>query len=275
MSNTVASSVADSAGASSAQAEGPDFWDRAWQRDMSRAIPGPDARTWPNDIDHRKMQFLSQYLPAQGVAIEVGCGSARLLGAVGRSASLDLIAVDSAPTALKLAAQTARAFDVEMDLIDADVYRLPLATGAVDIVLSGGLLEHFQDPLPVLAEMVRVLRVDGVFYADVVPRKVSLYRIAEAARMLVSEWMKPGVYESNYGPQQYQGWLAELGCTEIVTISCGVYPKLIRWLPGRLRQRVSAFLQKLDGTPVADALGWYFIVVARKGNTAAGDADRS
>lgn len=220
------------------------------------------------------MQFLSQYLPAQGVAIEVGCGSARLLGAVGRSASLDLIAVDSAPTALKLAAQTARAFDVEMDLIDADVYRLPLATGAVDIVLSGGLLEHFQDPRPVLAEMVRVLRVDGVFYADVVPRKVSLYRIAEAARMLVSEWMKPGVYESNYGPQQYQGWLAELGCTEIVTISCGVYPKLIRWLPGRLRQQVSAFLQKLDGTPVADALGWYFIVVARKGSPAAGDADR-
>lgn len=256
-----------------ATSQQPNFWDSAWQRDMQRAIPDADAPTWPNTIDQRKMEFLAHYLPAQGTAVEVGCGTARLLARVGRSAPLDLIAIDSAPTALKLAAQTAHMFSVEMDLIDGDVHGLPLETGTVDIVLSGGLLEHFPDPCPVLAEMVRILRDDGVFYADVVPRKPSLYRMREAARMRVSEWMKPGVYESNYGPQEYRTWLAELGCTDITTIYCGVYPKLIRWLPDPLRRRASAWLQKLDGTPIADALGWYFIIVARKG--AAGNVGNS
>lgn len=269
--DVASSDVASSPQSAISESEQPNFWDTAWKRDMQRAIPGPDSSTWPNTIDHRKMQLLGQYVPSHGIAVEVGCGTARLLARVGRSAQLDLIAVDSAPTALKLAEQTAQVFDVKMSLIDGDVHHLPLHTGTVDIVLSGGLLEHFQNPQSVLAEMVRILRVGGVFYADVVPRKLSLYRIAEAWRMRVSEWMKPGVYESTYGPQEYRAWLAELGCTEITTVYCGVYPKLIRWLPGGLRQRVSAVLQKLDGTPIAGALGWYFIIVARKGTPAEGD----
>jgi ubiquinone/menaquinone biosynthesis C-methylase UbiE len=243
------------------------FWDNVWKHDIKRAVPGLDAPTWNNQIDARKIQLLHQYLPSAGVAVEVGCGSARLLARIGRSAKLSLVGIDSAPTALKLALQAADTFDLKMDVINADVHGLPLETETVHIVLSGGLLEHFPDPRPVLAEMVRILHVGGVFYADVVPRKGSLYRLKEVPRMWVSEWLRPGVYESTYGPQEYEAWLTELGCTDIRIEYCGVYPKMIRWLPASVRRSLASLLQKLDGTAVANALGWYFIIVARKGRS--------
>ena len=54
----------------------------------------------------------------------------------------------------------------------ADARILPFKNASFEVVLSGGLLEHFPDPLPVLTEMVRILRPGGIFYADVVPSEI-------------------------------------------------------------------------------------------------------
>lgn len=233
-------------------------WDSTWEPHLSATPPDFESATLENQIDGRKLEFLGKDLPQSGRAVEVGCGSARLLARVGCAAkSLQLTAVDNSENALRLAEATANKFKLQIERVRGDVRNLPLPNDTFDLMLSGGLLEHFEDPKVVLSEMVRVLKPGALFYADVVPRKFSLYRRNEAWRMLRSVWMLPNVYESALGPRWYRNALTELGCTDIRITSAGIYPRWSTLWWARQTER-------LDGTALADAFGWYFMIAARK-----------
>jgi len=188
------------------------LWERMWREALNAPVPGPDDATWGNEIDRRKVRFLQRYTPRDGIAAEIGCGSARLLARVGRtSPALRLVAVDESTGALRLAERTAAAFNVTITTTQGTTLALPFRDETVDLVISGGLLEHFPEPMPVLSEMLRVLRPGGVLYADVVPRKRSWYRAHEAERMRTSEYLDEGVYESAFGPLRLCGKAARAG----------------------------------------------------------------
>ncbi|MFL6197039.1 MAG: methyltransferase domain-containing protein [Thermoanaerobaculia bacterium] len=48
----------------------------------------------------------------------------------------------------------------------ADVHRLPVRAGTVDVLFATGLLEHVDDERAVIAEMVRVLRPGGLAHVE-------------------------------------------------------------------------------------------------------------
>lgn len=232
-------------------------WDPSWERALEGEPVDFDRDTLGNHIDRIKVDFLADVMPVDGRAVELGCGSARLLARIGGQTNLDLVAVDSSRSALALAGVTAQRIGRPITRIAGDVEHVPLADGAFDLVLSGGLLEHFEDPARVLSEMVRLLKPGGVFYADVVPRTLSLYRSRDVWRMARSPWIMPGVYESSYGPKYYVKALEGLGCTGIQVKSCGVYPV---WKA----KTFARWTRSWDGTFMAGWLGWYFMIVARK-----------
>jgi SAM-dependent methyltransferase len=232
----------------------------AWEQDWSEAgktVEPLDAETLGNHIDGLKLEFLKDDLPGAGRALEVGCGSARLLARVGTAAPLALVALDPARNALGLAQRTAERAGIAMARTRGDALALPFRDGSFDLVMSGGLLEHFPEPEPVLAEMVRVLRPGGVFYADVVPRRLSLYRVRELPRQIRTPWFLPEVFESSHGPPRYRAALVALGCREPRIRWAGVYPPGSGWA---LARRCAA----LDGTPLAALLGWYFMIATRR-----------
>ena len=145
-----------------------------------------------------------------------------------------------------------------------DVRALPFADGALSVVLSGGLLEHFRDPAPVIREMARVLRPGGLFYADIVPRKVSLYRWAERARMAKDEQLAEGIYESDLSKSAWARLVREAGLRDVRIVSAGVYPPYTMRDHERLIWRYGGLLRALDGTLLADALGFFYMVTATK-----------
>jgi ubiquinone/menaquinone biosynthesis C-methylase UbiE len=51
----------------------------------------------------------------------------------------------------------------------ADVHQIPFDDDLFDIVISTGLLEHFEDQLLVVKEMVRIIKQRGLYYSDIVP----------------------------------------------------------------------------------------------------------
>ena len=199
-------------------------WDASWEAQLSAPPPGLDAPTLANHIDAGKLAFLAGLLPSEGRAIEIGCGSARLLARLQRATRLDAYALDPSPQAVRLAGRTAAALGTPMRVLRGDAFQLPFPDGAFAMVLSGGLLEHFEDPRPVMAEMVRVLRPGGTFYADVVPRKFSLYRVCEFPRMMRHTDFMHDVHESPFGPDHYRGILDGLGCHDVRIRTSGVYP---------------------------------------------------
>lgn len=243
-------------GGSSQPESDREFWREEWTK---MGIDPPDAPTWHNDIHAMLLDFIRPYLPESGTVAELGCGSARLLGLIGLEyPGFDLVAVDYEESALDLVRTTARVYGVEIDARIDDVTNLSFPDESFDMVLSGGLLEHFPDPRPALEEMVRTLAPGGGFFAAVVPRKwFSLHRP-------LHRWLGPQVHRTKYDAHQYAEWLRELGMVDVVPLSKGVYPPLFHHLPWRIRRVIERACRPLDGTWLADRLGFFFVVGARK-----------
>jgi SAM-dependent methyltransferase len=174
------------------------------------------------------------------------------------------VALDYAPYAIRAVRENYRRANVEGYSLFGDAGALPFPSGSFDVVLSGGLLEHFRDPRRVLAEMTRILRPGGLFYADIVPRKVSLYRWAERGRMANEEHMADGIYESDLNKGAWRDLVRAAGLRDVRLVSAGVYPPYTFAGHERFVWRYGEFLRALDGTPIADVLGFFYMVTARK-----------
>jgi SAM-dependent methyltransferase len=237
----------------------------AWEREVDpRELFDPTKRDIYNFIDETKIRHLRPLLPPGGNAIEIGAGSGRLLIRAGLERPYRLVALDYAAYAMRAVRENARRARRDVDLALGDARALPFGDATFDVVLSGGLLEHFRDPRPVLEEMARVLRPGGLFYADIVPRKVSLYRWAERDRMQRSEHMSDGIYESDLTAGAWARLIARVGLTDVRVISAGVYPPYTLPRYERLTWKYAGFIRALDGTLAADILGWFLIATARK-----------
>src|SRR5438067_3231591 len=197
----------------------------AWDRPLRESeLYSPERRDIFNFIDETKVRHLRPLLPASGNAIEIGAGSGRLLIRLGRERPYRLVALDYAPYAAGAVRENYRGAKVEGYSLFGDARALPFPSGSFDVVLSGGLLEHFREPAVVLVEMARVLRPGGLFYADIVPRKVSLYRWAERKRMERDEHMAEGIYESALPKSAWARLVRDAGLRDVRIVSAGVYP---------------------------------------------------
>ncbi len=237
----------------------------AWEKPLKdEDLFVPERRDIYNFIDETKVSYLEPFLPADGVAVEVGAGSGRLLIRLGRERPYDLVAVDYARSALRTIAENFRRAGRRGALVQADARALPLPAGLASVVLSGGLLEHFRDPAEVVREQVRVLRPGGLFYTDVVPRKLSLYRWAERDRIAHDEHMDPGIFESDLSKREWRDLVASCGLVDVKLFSCGVFPPYTLRDYDRWTWRLAPLVRALDGTPLADWLGFYYFCVGWK-----------
>lgn len=237
----------------------------AWDRPIRETeLYDPARQDVYNFIDETKVRHLRPMLPPGGNAIEVGAGSGRLLIRLGQERPYRLVALDYAPYAVRAVRENLRRSGLRGDALFGDARSLPFESGSFDVVLSGGLLEHFREPAEVIREMVRVLRPGGLFYADIVPRKTSLYRWAERGRMAHDEHLAEGIFESDLPKGAWAGLARDAGLRDVRIVSAGVYPPYTR--PGfeALLWRHPRLFRALDGTPVADVLGFFFMLTGRR-----------
>jgi len=237
----------------------------AWERPVGETeLFDPARRDIYNFIDETKVRHLRPLLPTAGTAVEVGAGSGRLLIRLGLERPYRLVAVDYAPYAIRAVQENYARAGVKGVAILGDARALPIPDGSVDLVLSGGLLEHFREPGEIVREMARVLRPGGLFYADIVPRRVSLYRWSERSRMAHDEHMAEGIYESDLPKSAWAKVVRDARLADVRIVSAGVYPPFTFAGHERLLWRYPGFFRALDGTPLADVLGFFYMVTARK-----------
>lgn len=99
------------------------------------------ALTWQSDP---QVESVARMAPPGARVVDLGAG--------GRRITPGTICVDFIPWA-------------GTDLV-ADVQRLPLREGSVDVVFATGLLEHVEDDRAVISEMARVLRPGGLAHVE-------------------------------------------------------------------------------------------------------------
>ena len=211
--------------------------------------------------DIMKLGYTRPLLRPGSRCLEVGSGSGRLSVLLARRGH-QLTCIDYTSEGLQAARRNFAATQVRGRFVQGDAFMLPFATGSFDAVFSTGLLEHFEDPLPVVTEMVRVVRPGGVFFSDIVPRKFSSLR--------AFDFMRPGppVFERTFTRQEILQLLASVDLQRIGAFPGGVFPPL--WLPlvirskhyrrmhGRLVRTMLPLLRRLDRTWLAEKVGFYW-----------------
>ncbi len=249
------------------------FWDAYWVEQT----PTASARTMTRVLDWTKLERLRSLLPTQGRTLEVGCGSGRLSCYLARS-GFQTISVDFSVAALREARANYVLAAVSGGFVSGEAAALPFSGECFDAVLSTGLLEHFEDPAPVVREMVRVLRAGGVFYSDIVPRKFSLFRSLDWLGRLKRRHLAPdaelgGLYERRFTLPGVTRLLETAGLDSVIVFPAGVVPPYlplvyrVRWLRDRqvrLVERTRGLWARLDGTRLAEWLGFYYFASARK-----------
>ncbi len=235
-------------------------WDEGWAQ-LETTINVRDV--WLL-TDHLKRRYLSELIPSQARILEVGCGSAKLSTLLAERGGR-IFGLDRSAQALRVARNNLVSVHVSGALVQGDVLQLPFAAEQFDVVLSTGLLEHFRNPVPIVAEMTRMLRPGGIFFSDVAPLKFSLLRAGFFAR----GYHKQVQDEYDYRASDIGRWLAQCDLRDIRVFSSGVVPPLgiIRRVPllRDLSFRAEWLWTAVDGTWLADWLGFFYLAVARKG----------
>jgi SAM-dependent methyltransferase len=241
-------------------------WARYWVARRERS--GERDIWWA--LDRTKFEWLRRHLPPGGTSLEVGCGSARLSTFVGAE-GYRVVGLDYCVEAAALAQTSFARTGVRGDVAMGDALRLPFRDNSVDIVLSTGLLEHFEDPAPVVREMVRVLRPGGLFYSDVVPKKFSLMCALDGIRK--GQRNHEGIPEHAVAARQLLTLLGRSGLGAVRVVPAGVFPprlpildriRALREARGLFCYATRRFWSALDGTPLAERLGVFYLCLGRK-----------
>ena len=241
-------------------------WDAIWDRDEVGML---EEQGTSHLMDEVKFSYLSPLLPREGTIVEFGCGSARLLR-FATGLGLRAIGIDFSRRALEVArsADGGARSEARLALVRGDVLSVPLRSESVDAVASTGLLEHFADPVPVVREMVRILKPGGLFYSDIVPAKFSLFRSLDWLRL-----GQVGVFERRFSRSEIQDLLSGAGLHDVDIFGAGVFPprvpfferfRMVRKGINKLLALTLPLWRALDATWLATLAGFYFFAVGRK-----------
>jgi ubiquinone/menaquinone biosynthesis C-methylase UbiE len=251
-----------------------EIWEELWQK-TDNTLNYKDVFYIMDEI---KLEYLLPILPSpkNGIkTIEVGCGSARLscfLASLGYKTTC----LDYSKSALMVAKENYRITNNKGEFILGDAQNIPVKSNSFDVVLSTGLLEHFEEPQLVINEMVRILKPGGVFYSDIVPKKFSLFRahidfIKKFSNIINKK--NNDFYEKKLNSKDIKKMLSLANLEDINVFPAGVFlpqipygnkvPKLKK-IEYNILHKIRFLNKYFDDTILAELLGFYYFTFARK-----------
>jgi SAM-dependent methyltransferase len=142
--------------------------------------------------------------------LEVGCGRGVTLLELARGGA-QVTGLDYSPEAMAVCHK----FCGELNLsahatfVQGDAFNLPFSSNSFDFVYSVGLIEHFENPAPLLTEQYRALRPGGTLFVQV-PQKYSLYTVAKTTLMRFGKWPYGG-WETQFSRRELAALVANVG----------------------------------------------------------------
>lgn len=237
-------------------------WKLAYSKVPKDQTLNLDKRSPENFIDDIKLKYLRLYLPKSGIVVEIGAGSGRFLTRIGlENKNLNLVGIDF--ESAKMIRDNISKFNLNGIPIQADAYHVPLKSNSIDVVISGGFLEHFnrEELNKILQESLRILKPNGLFYAEIVPRKFSLCRPIILTEM--------GGYESNFSKKEWYCILKNNNFKNIKIVSGLVLPpNFYNFFRNGIHLNITYsfkyLIEHTDNTLISNILGFSYYILANK-----------
>jgi len=244
-------------------------WKNHWERTGAANNNFKDAFFL---MDQIKMEYLLPLLPKfTKRTLEIGAGSGRLSRFLARKGYITYC-LDYSIEALTYARTHYEREGTQGVYVLAGAEHLPFNDNSFDVVFSTGLLEHHEDPMPIILEMVRVLKNGGLFYSDIVPKKFSLLRSLDFVRPLLGREWNP-MFEMKFTKQDIIKFLENADLQDVTVFPAAIFPPRIPVLRGYslvpfceslIARALTPILKYLDETLIAEYLGFYYFAYGYK-----------
>lgn len=166
--------------------------------------------------------------------LEVGCGRGSI-SSYFADAGFKCSLLDYSASVLETAKEIFHTNQHQAEFINGNALDLPFEDNLFDVVVSIGLLEHFEDIKTPILEQYRVLKPGGIFLGYIVPeRKNNIQRYFRWVNWLFAAVAKvfnkmnkkisakSEIYRSDYGSERYLPYIQALPVKEVQVM--GVYP---------------------------------------------------
>lgn len=162
------------------------YWKDKWQANRVNVI-----RFYNRYSGTNMLYAFDQLIPEENKynsLIDVGCGVGWYFQYFRQRKDISrLVGVDSAKEPLSICKQR----NPFVDTVLASAEKLVFNDEEFDIVLSMGLIEHFEDPKPILGEMVRILKKGGLLILET-PNALNfphtIHRVINRKQMTWEHW---------------------------------------------------------------------------------------
>jgi 2-polyprenyl-3-methyl-5-hydroxy-6-metoxy-1,4-benzoquinol methylase len=134
----------------------PEHWEQVYVRAPRLRLPLPVIVSTMN-----LERLLRQHVRPGMQVLEIGCAPGKYLAWVARRLGAHVTGVDYSARGLSFCRRLFAAVGVEGDLYCEDIFKTTLPDDRFDLVYSVGVIEHFDDPRPIVAKHVALTRPGG------------------------------------------------------------------------------------------------------------------
>ncbi len=178
-------------------------------------------------------EILASKPPRSKRVLEVGCGRATM-SAYFSDNGYDVTALDLSPSVIEVAREIFESNGLQGKFVVGDALALDFPDKSFDVVVSIGLLEHFEDVSKVISEQIRILDHGGLFLGYIVPENVhsvqqDYHWLNDILRLYDPRFQgeqklppKAEIYRSDHDSKVYVDALKSLPVEDIQV--SGVYP---------------------------------------------------
>jgi SAM-dependent methyltransferase len=228
----------------------PDHWERYWRDQAAADAAGLEA--YPN---HERL--VAACVEIGGLAgarvLEVGAGSGQAAVELAQ-AGADVTVVDYVESSLDVVRRYAADAGVRLGLVRGDAFALPFGDARFDFVVHQGLLEHFRNPVELLAENCRVLRPGGCAVVDV-PQRWHPYTPVKRTLIAMDRWFAG--WETSYTIGELSAQLDQAGLVEAARFGDWMVPSFayrsVRKVAAGAHLRLPAEPTRIDAVQPARA----------------------
>jgi 2-polyprenyl-3-methyl-5-hydroxy-6-metoxy-1,4-benzoquinol methylase len=151
---------------------GQKYWDDSWaSSDIPKAVNPSDMRLW----NHVNRQFHKLFLrlfdkseTASMRLLEIGCAKSAWLPYFVKEFGFKVGGIDYSPIGCQMARQVLQANGVEAEVVCADFFEPPEnLLGTFDVVVSFGVIEHFDDTAACLRAVSSFLKPGGLLITNI------------------------------------------------------------------------------------------------------------